>query len=50
MYTLRTGRIVDSVEHLSLTHSESRKDKPRPELAPSIPVIEPAQRGDPERT
>ena len=50
MYTLRTGRIVDSVEHLSLAHSEHRKDKPRLELAPSIPVIEPAQRGDPDQT
>ena len=50
MYTLPTGRIVDSVEHLSVAHSGSRKDKPRPELAASTPVIETAQRGDPKRT
>ena len=50
MYTLPTGRIVDSVEHLSVAHSETRKDKSGPELAPSTPVIETAQRGNPERT
>jgi hypothetical protein len=44
MYTLPTGRIVNSLKNRPVAHPESR-----PPRATSLPVIEPAQHADPER-
>jgi hypothetical protein len=45
MYTLPTGRIVNILKNRPVAHPESR-----PEPAISVPIIEPAQHADPQRT
>jgi hypothetical protein len=44
MYTLPTGRIVNSLKDRTVARPESR-----PVPATSVPVIEPAQHADPQQ-
>jgi hypothetical protein len=44
MYTLPTGRIVNSLKNWPVVPPETQ-----PEPATSIPVIDPAQHADPQR-
>ena len=45
MYTLPTGKIVNSLKNRLVARPEGR-----PEPAASVPVIEPAHHADPQRT
>ena len=50
MYTLPTGRIVNSLQIRTIARSKSRKDTDQPGLTISISVPERAQHEDAERT
>ena len=52
MYTLPTGRIVNSIKILSVAQPERHKDREQPRLSSSIPVAPapPAQHDEPEQT
>ena len=52
MYTLPTGRIVNSLKILSVAQPERHKDREQPGLSSSIPVAPapPAQHDEPEQT
>ena len=52
MYTLPTGRIVNSLKILSVSQPERHKDWEQPGLSSSIPVAPapPAQHDEPQQT
>jgi len=52
MYTLPSGRIVNSLKILSVAQAKRHKDREQPGLSSSIPVapVPPAHHDEPEQT